>query len=98
MQQELGHDDQLLRSCSAVFAGQVVAGDIEADVTVLRRGRSISQCSVTVRNPAADAGLTAVAVFGASREGFSFTDATPPPGVPPVSECPSFRDDPPDGV
>jgi acyl-CoA thioesterase len=98
MQHELGDDEQVLRSCSAVFAGQVAAGDLDADVTVLRRGRSISQCSVTVRNPGADAGLTAIAVFGASREGFSFTDLAPPPGVPPVTECPSFRDDPPEDV
>jgi acyl-CoA thioesterase len=98
MQQELDHDDQTLRSCSAVFAGPVAAGDVLADVTVLRRGRSMSQCSITLRNPDAEAGLTAVAVFGAPREGFSFTDATPPPGVPPVAECVSFRDDPPEGV
>ncbi len=97
MEQELGQDDQTLRSLSVVFAGQVQAGDIEAEVQTLRRGRSMSQCSVTVRNPGAGAGLTAVAVFGASREGFSFTDLAPP-DVPPASECPSFRDPPPEGV
>ena len=38
------------------------------------RGRSMSQLTATVRNPGATAGLTAVAVFGANRRGFEFTD------------------------
>ena len=93
----LAHDEQTLRSLSAVFAGQVRAGEVDIDVTVLRRGRSMSQCSATLRNPGADAGLTAIAVFGAPREGFDFTDAAVPVDVPPPLECPSFRDPPPPG-
>ena len=36
---------------TAVFAGQVALGPVEIDVTVLRRGRTMSQLSATVRNP-----------------------------------------------
>jgi acyl-CoA thioesterase len=92
MTMALEHEEQSLRSITAVFAAPVGAGPIEADVTVLRRGRSMSQCSVTVRNPGAPAGLTAVAVFGARREGFEFTDLFVPPDVLAPEECPSFRD------
>jgi acyl-CoA thioesterase len=49
-----------------------------------------------VRNAGADAGLTAIAVFGGSRPGFEFTDVTPPT-VPPPEACRSFRDAPPPG-
>jgi acyl-CoA thioesterase len=94
MAEELGHDEQSLRTFSAVFAGQVAAGPVEIDVSTLRRGRTMSQLTATVRNPGAAAGLTAIAVFGAKRDGYSFTDLTMPE-VPPPEECPSFRDDPP---
>jgi hypothetical protein len=56
----------------------------------------MSQCSATLRNPGADAGLTAIAVFGAPREGFEFTDLTPPPDIGAPLDYPSFRDEPPD--
>ena len=78
MAEELGHDEQPLRTFTAVFAGQVALGPVEIDVTVLRRGRTMSQLSATVRNPGAKAGLTAIAVFGAEREGFAFTDLEMP--------------------
>ena len=97
MAAELAHPEQRLRSINAVFAGQVRPGPVVIDVTTLRRGRSMSQLTATLRNPDADAGLTAVAVFGAVREGFEFTDLAPPEGVQPPHECPSFRDPPPDG-
>ena len=45
---------------------------------VLRRGRSMSQLTATVRNPGADAGLTAIAAFGAPRRGFEFTELVMP--------------------
>ncbi len=91
---ELGDSDQQLRSLSAVFAGQVRHGPVEIDVQVLRRGRSMSQCSATLHTPGSEAGTTGVAVFGAPRRGFAFTDIAPPE-VPPPLECPSFRDPPP---
>jgi acyl-CoA thioesterase len=37
-----------------------------------------------------------IAVFGAERPGYEFTDARPPAVLPP-DECPSFRDPPPPG-
>jgi acyl-CoA thioesterase len=94
----LGRDDQALRAFSAVFAGQVAGGPVEIDVTVLRAGRSMSQLSATVRNPGAQAGLTAIAVFGAPRRGFAFTELTPPRDVPPPDELRGFRDPLPEGV
>jgi acyl-CoA thioesterase len=96
MAAELGRPDQTLRSVTTVFAAQVLAGPVEIDVDVLRRGRSISQTGAIARSPGSDAGHHTVAVFGAPRDGFSFTD-TRPPSVPPPDECPSFRDPPPPG-
>ena len=93
---ELDHPDQTLRTCTTMFAGQVPAGPLEVDVTVLRRGRSMSQASATVRAAGADHGHTVVASFGQPRSGFWYTDATRPDVAPP-SECPSFRDPPPEG-
>ena len=96
MTAELAEPDQVLRSVTTVFAAQVLPGPVEIDVTVLRRGRSISQLSATARTPGARAGHTTLAVFGAARDGFEFTDAEPPDVAPP-HECPSFRDPPPPG-
>jgi acyl-CoA thioesterase len=97
MELELGHADQRLRSVTSVFAAAVRPGPVVVDVTVLRRGRSISQLSAALRNEGETAGLTAVAVFGASRPGFEFIDALRP-DVPSPEECPSFRDSVPDDV
>jgi acyl-CoA thioesterase len=91
----LGDPSQALRSVHSVFAGQVKPGPVEIDVTVLRRGRTISQLSATLRNPGEPAGLTALAVFGAVRDGFDFVDIAVPEGVQPPLECPSYRDPPP---
>ncbi len=93
MEHELAHPDQTLRSISAVFAAPVRAGPVDIDVGVLRRGRSISQLTAGVRNTGSEAGLAALAVFGASRPGFEFVDLTVP-DAPPPEECPSFRDGP----
>ena len=56
MAEELGHDEQMLRTFTAVFAGQVALGPVEIDVTALRRGRTMSQLSATVCNPGAEGG------------------------------------------
>jgi acyl-CoA thioesterase len=96
MMAELDHPDQTLRSCTTVFAGQVPAGPLEVDVSVLRRGRTMSQASATVRAAGADHGHTVVASFGQPRAGFWYTDVEPP-NVDPPAECPSFRDPPPEG-
>lgn len=86
-----------LRTCTAVFAGPVAAGELEVDVTVLRRGRSATQTLATVRNQGQSSGATVTAVFGAVRKGPSFVDVAPP-RVPAPMSCPSYRDDPPEGV
>ena len=64
---------------------------------VLRRGRSMSQLTATVRNPGADAGLTAIAAFGAPRRGFEFTELVMP-DVPGPDGLRGFRDPLPEGV
>jgi len=97
MHESIGVDAMALRSVSCVFAAPVEAGDVEIDVTVLRHGRSVAQAVATVRTPGRDAGLTAIAVFGASRPGFEFTDLVPPEFPDPMS-LPRFRDPLPDGV
>jgi acyl-CoA thioesterase len=97
MAAELAHDEQILRSMTAVFAGQVAIGPVEIEVTVLRAGRSMSQLTATVRNPGAAAGLTAVAVFGGPRRGFEFTELEMP-DVPGPEGLRSWRDPLPDGV
>ena len=94
MERELAIPEQSLRSISVVFAAPVRSGPAGIDVRVLRRGRSISQVLATITNDGADAGLTAIGVFGTSRPGFEFTDCSMP-HVPPPAECWSFRDPPP---
>jgi len=94
MTAELDDPAQLLRSLTTVFAGRVASGSVEIDVEALRRGRSMSQMTATVRNDDEPAGATAVAVFGAARPGFEFTGAEMPE-VPPPEACRSSRDAPP---
>jgi acyl-CoA thioesterase len=96
METALGDPAASLRSLHGVFAGQVRHGDVEIEVAVLRRGRSMSQLHASLRNPGAPAGFDAFGVFGTPRDGFTFTDAVFPEGVVPASECPSFRDPAPD--
>jgi acyl-CoA thioesterase len=83
--------DVPLRTLTTVFAAPVPAGPVEIDVTVLRRGRSLSQARADVRTPGAEAGHSVVAVFGRDRPGFAFTDGAMP-AVPSPEDCPSFRD------
>lgn len=97
MADTLDDPTQTPRTLTAVFAGQVAAGPVEIDVQVLRRGRSMSQLTATVRNPGQDAGLTAIAAFGAPRRGFSFTDLAMPEVDGPEGRR-SFRDPLPEGV
>ena len=97
MERVLGHPEQALRTMTAVFAGQVACGPVEVDVQVLRRGRSMSQLAATVCNVGGDAGLTAIAAFGAPRRGFEFTELAMP-DVPGPDGLRSFRDPLPDGV
>lgn len=89
----LAAPEQRLRSVTTVFAAPVAAGAMEIDVTVLRRGRSMSQLTATVRNVGEDTGHTSIAVFGSSRPGFEFTDLRPPEVLPPERSV-SFRDMP----
>ena len=93
---ELDLPAQRLRSVTTVFAAQVRSGPVEIDVTLLRRGRSMSQLSAIVRNPGEAAGAAVVAVFGDRRPGFEFVDVARPV-VPPPEDCPSWRDPPPPG-
>ncbi len=97
MQAALDDPAQSMRTLNAVFAGPVRHGPVEIAVEMLRRGRSVSQLRASLRNPGESAGFDALAVFGAEREGFTFTDARVPEGIVPAVECPSFRDPNPEG-
>lgn len=92
-----GAEGMALRSLTTVFAAPVPAGPVTADVTVLRKGRSMSQAVATVTGKGAAAGHTTVAVFGRSRPGFEFTDLTPP-SVPGPHDCLSYREPPPPDI
>jgi len=92
---ELGVPGQRLRTVNTVFAGQVRPGPAQIDVNVLRRGRSMSQVVAHLHNVGAEAGHQVTAVFGASRVGVEFVDATPPAAPGPEDSEP-FR--PPDDV
>ncbi len=96
MEVALGNPGQTLRSLNGVFAGPVQHGPVEMEVVVLRQGRSMSQLRCSLRNPGAAAGFDALGAFGAVREGFTFTDAVLPEGVPAPLDCPSYRDPGPD--
>ena len=96
-QVHLDQPDQVLRTCTAVFAGPVTAGPLEIDVTVLRRGRSASQLTATVHNADEPSGTTVLAVFGSRRRGPSFVELVRPTVAPP-EHCRSFRGPLPAGV
>ena len=85
MAAQLDTPDQSLRSVSTVFAAQVPPGPVDIDVVVLRRGRTMSQATATVRPDGAPSGHVATAVFGTSRHGFDFTDVSCPTVPPPSS-------------
>jgi len=99
MTAELALPEQRLRTQTTVFAAAVPAGAVTIDVSVLRRGRSLSQVMATTRAAGAGGavGHTTVAVFGRDRPGFEFTDLTMPSVALPA-DAPSFRDPPPPDV
>ena len=97
MERALGHPEQTLRTLTAMFAGVVQGGPVDVEVSALRRGRSMSQLTATVRNPGNDSGLTAIAAFGAPRRGFEFTELVMP-DVPAADGLRGFRDPIPDDV
>ena len=97
MNDALGDPSQRLRTMHTLFVGQVADGELEIEVEVLRRGRSMSHVRAHVRNPGTANGHITTAVFGATRDGFDFTELRRPQ-VPPAADCPSFRDPPPPGV
>jgi acyl-CoA thioesterase len=101
MEAELAHDEQRPRTLHTTFAAQVGDGPLEIDVEVLRPGRSMSQLRAEVRSPGTPRGHLTTCVFGATRDGFTFTGLRPPQAetpVPPPDGCPSFRDPLPDHV
>ncbi|MGH9017492.1 MAG: acyl-CoA thioesterase [Acidimicrobiales bacterium] len=95
MEVELDHDEQRPRTLHTTFAAQVAHGPLDVDVEVLRAGRSMSQVRAEVRNAGAARGHLTTCIFGAPRQGFSFTDLRPPDDVPGPADLPTFRDPPP---
>ncbi|WP_216905407.1 thioesterase family protein [Nocardia noduli] len=77
--------DQPLRSVHTLFVSPVPPGSVTVDVTVLRRGRTVSQASATLTT-ATGVGLVATAAFGADRPGFDFADVEIPRRAP-VEHC-----------
>lgn len=97
MAAELDDPTQQLRTLHTGFVAKVAHGDVDIDVELLRRGRSMSHLRAEVRRAGEPRGHVTTAIFGSTRRGFDFTDAVPPAAAPP-SDCPSFRDPPPPGV
>lgn len=98
MQEELREPAEQPRTLHTVFVTQTRHGELEVDVEVLRRGRSMSHLRAEVRNPGNDRGHITTCVFGGGRHGFSFVDLEPPAEIPAPDDCPSFRDPLPEGV
>jgi acyl-CoA thioesterase len=95
MQHELANPEQTLRTMTTVFASQIPEGCADIEVEVLRTGRGISQLLARVRDAATGGpGHVTTAVFGAPRQGFEYTDLTPP-DAPPPEQCPLPEDPPP---
>jgi acyl-CoA thioesterase len=80
-----------LRSVTATFAAPVVPGPAEIEVTTIRRGRGSANLRASLVSAGHDAGLVALAFFGAGRAGPAFVDRRPPT-VPPPEHCPRARD------
>lgn len=98
MAHRLDHPEQTLRTLHTAFIAQVAHGPVTIDVELLRAGRSMSHLRAEVANAGSPRGHITTAVFGAVREGFTFTDLEPPAVLTRPDECPSFRDPPPPEV
>jgi len=98
MADQLGDPTQRIRTLHTTFVAQVADGPVEIEAELLRRGRSMSHLRAEVRNPGAARGHLTTAVFGATRDGFEFSDLRPPAERPHPDDCPRFRDGPPEGV
>lgn len=89
----LDDPSQRLRTLHTTFVAQVAHGEVDVDVELLRRARTVSHLRADVRNVGQPRGHVTTAVFGAIRRGFEFTDLEPPdPRPAPPDECPSYRD------
>jgi Thioesterase-like superfamily len=71
---EVESPEQMLHTCTTVFAGQVAAGPLVVDVKLLRRGRSATQVLASVANDGVGSGATVLAVYGGPRGGPTFVD------------------------
>jgi acyl-CoA thioesterase len=98
MELELRSDEQRPRTLHTTYAAQVADGRLEIDVEILRAGRSMSQARAEVRTAGSARGHLTTCVFGATRDGFDFTELRPPDDIPPPESCPSFREPPPEGA
>lgn len=98
MAETLDDREQRPRTLHTTFAGKVAHGDLEIDVDLLRRGRTMSHLRAEARNPGAARGHLTTCIFGGERDGFSFTDLEPPMEIPAPDDCRSFREPPPPEV
>ena len=97
MSEVINDPSHSLRSITTVFAGPVNTGPVDIEITVLRRGRSLTQCQAMVRNPGSVAGTMTTAVFGDTRPGFEVVERVMP-SVPGPMEGWGWRDPLPPGI
>lgn len=95
MAAELDDPALRLRVVHTSFVGQVAHGAVEVEVETLRRGRSMSHLRAEVANPGTGRGHVTTGIFGATHDGFDFTDLEPPPEIPHPDDCRSWREPPP---
>jgi acyl-CoA thioesterase len=97
----IGEPAPRLRTSTTVFVARIAPGDVDIDVEVLRRGRSVVQVQGSVSNTGAPGvGHRTLAVFGHERDGFDggpleFTELAFPDPPPPEACLPLPEDRPP---
>lgn len=83
MELELDDESQRLRTLQVTFASPVAHGSVEAEASVVRHGRTLSQVRAEVRSVGQSAGASALGVFGAPRRGQEFRIVQPPSAAEP---------------
>jgi len=90
---ELAAPELRLVSASTIFCTPIQPGQLDADVTVLRRGMTATQVRVALRNAAADEpGLETLATYGVARPGPDVLGVRFP-DVPMPADCDDIVDD-----
>lgn len=95
---ELEAPELRLVSASTVFATPLQHGDLDAAVTVLRKGNAVAQVRIGLRNAGStEPGLETIATFARDREGPDVLGAAFP-DVPMPADCADLLDDAPNNA